>query len=173
MTKEPTPVHYYELNSTVYSGFSCGSVVKNLSVNSWDRASTPGSGRSPEEGMGYSSILAWKISLDRGTWWATVQRVAESRTRLSMHACHSLFRFHKLFLHVLSLGSYPCYHVSLPSSGLWGFLCGLVSFKDYWLGTQFEFVLEGLMDRGAWQATVHQVTKSWIWPMYKVHIQRT
>ena len=26
----------------------------------------------------HSSILAWKISVDRGAWWATVPRVAES-----------------------------------------------------------------------------------------------
>ena len=37
-----------------------------------------------EEGMApYSSILAWRIPIDRGAWWATVQRVSESRTRLT------------------------------------------------------------------------------------------
>ena len=37
-----------------------------------------------EEGMAtHSSILAWRIPMDRGAWWATVHRVAESRTRLS------------------------------------------------------------------------------------------
>ena len=36
-----------------------------------------------EEGMAtHSSILAWRIPLDRGAWWATVHRVAKSRTRL-------------------------------------------------------------------------------------------
>ena len=34
-----------------------------------------------EEGMApYSSILAWRIPMDRGTWWATVHGVAKSRT---------------------------------------------------------------------------------------------
>jgi len=33
-----------------------------------------------EEGMAtYSSILAWRIRMDRGVWWATVHGVAESR----------------------------------------------------------------------------------------------
>ena len=38
----------------------------------------------------HSSILTWRIPMDRGTWWATVHRVAKSQTRLkqlSMHTC--------------------------------------------------------------------------------------
>ena len=35
------------------------------------------------EGMAtHSSILAWRICMDRGVWWAAVHRVAKSRTRL-------------------------------------------------------------------------------------------
>ena len=34
-----------------------------------------------EVGMAnHSSILAWKISMDRGAWWATVHGVAKSQT---------------------------------------------------------------------------------------------
>ena len=37
-----------------------------------------------EEGMAtHSSILAWRIPMDRGAWRATVHGVAKSRTRLS------------------------------------------------------------------------------------------
>ena len=37
-----------------------------------------------EEGMAtHSSILAWRIPMDRGAWWATVHRVTKSQTRLS------------------------------------------------------------------------------------------
>ena len=33
-----------------------------------------------EEGMAtHSSILAWRIPLDRGAWWATVHGVAKSQ----------------------------------------------------------------------------------------------
>ena len=33
----------------------------------------------PEEGMAtHSSILTWRIPMDRGTWWAIVRGVAES-----------------------------------------------------------------------------------------------
>jgi len=37
-----------------------------------------------EEGMAtHSSILAWRIPMDRGAWWATVHVVAKSQTHLS------------------------------------------------------------------------------------------
>ena len=37
-----------------------------------------------EEGMATdSSILAWRIPMDRGAWWGTVHGVTKSRTRLS------------------------------------------------------------------------------------------
>ena len=41
-----------------------------------------------------SSILAWRIPMDKGAWWATVHRVAESQTRLNPHAqadCHDFW----------------------------------------------------------------------------------
>ena len=37
-----------------------------------------------EEGMAtHFSVLAWRIPIDRGTWQASVQRVAKSWTQLS------------------------------------------------------------------------------------------
>ena len=33
-----------------------------------------------EEMATHSSILAWKILMDRGAWWATVHSVAKSQT---------------------------------------------------------------------------------------------
>ena len=37
-----------------------------------------------EQGMAiHSSILAWRIPVDRGPWWATVHRVSKSQTQLS------------------------------------------------------------------------------------------
>ena len=36
-----------------------------------------------EEGMTtHSSILAWRICMDRGTYWALIHDVAQSQTRL-------------------------------------------------------------------------------------------
>jgi len=44
-----------------------------------------------EEGMAtHSSILVWRIPMDRGAWWATVHGVTKRQTQLkqlSMHAC--------------------------------------------------------------------------------------
>ena len=43
------------------------------------------SGEDPleEEMATVSSILAWRIPVDRGAWWATVHRIIKSWTRLS------------------------------------------------------------------------------------------
>ena len=44
-----------------------------------------------EEGMAtHSSILAWRIPMDRGAWRATVHGVTKSWTRLSNQAQHSI-----------------------------------------------------------------------------------
>ena len=44
-----------------------------------------------EEGMAtHSSILAWRIPMDRGAWWATAHGVAKSQTLLSTEHTHVL-----------------------------------------------------------------------------------
>ena len=61
-------------------------VVKNPladTADTRDVGSIPGSGRSPGEGHGnplqYSCL---ENPMDRGAWWATVNRVAKSQTGL-------------------------------------------------------------------------------------------
>ena len=59
-------------------------MIKNLSAmwETWVRSL--GWEDPLEEGMvTQSSILAWRIPMDRGAWWATVQEVAKSQTQLS------------------------------------------------------------------------------------------
>ena len=67
-------------------GFPGGSAGKESACNAENTNSIPGSGRSPGEGIGYplhysqgsleegmaihSSNLTWRISMDRGAWWA-------------------------------------------------------------------------------------------------------
>ena len=57
--------------------------VKNLPamLETWVRSLSWGNPL--EEGMAtHSRILAWRISMDRGAWRATVREVAKSQTRL-------------------------------------------------------------------------------------------
>ena len=57
-------------------------VGKNPPANTGDlrdAGTIPGLGRSLEEEMAtHSNILAWRIPMDRGAWWAIVHGVAES-----------------------------------------------------------------------------------------------
>ena len=61
-------------------------MVKNPLVNAGDRRKrvrvrSLGQKDRLEEGMAtHPSILAWRIPVDRGAWWATVHGVAKSRT---------------------------------------------------------------------------------------------
>ena len=65
-------------------GFPSGSVDKESACNAGDTgdvSSIPGSGRSPREGNG--NLLQYSClenPMDRGSWQATVQRVAKSHT---------------------------------------------------------------------------------------------
>ena len=45
-----------------------------------------------EEMTAHSSILAWRIPMNRGAWQATVHRVAKSQTRLKRLSRHALWR---------------------------------------------------------------------------------
>ena len=62
-------------------------VVKNAPANAGDmrdEGSIPGLGRSLEESVAtHSSILAWRIPMDRGAWRVTVHGVAKSQTPLN------------------------------------------------------------------------------------------
>ena len=67
-----------------YLSAAGGSAIKNLPAiarDTRDVGSIPGLGRSPGEGHGntlqYSCL---ENSMDRGTWRATVHRIAKSRT---------------------------------------------------------------------------------------------
>ena len=57
-------------------------MVKNLPANKrYERLELdPGLGILLEEEMAtHSSILAWRIPMDRGAWWATVHRVTKNQ----------------------------------------------------------------------------------------------
>ena len=59
-------------------------LVKNPPAMQETWVQSPGWEDPLEEGMGtHFSILAWRILMDRGAWWATVQGVPKSQTQLS------------------------------------------------------------------------------------------
>ena len=66
-------------------GFPGGSVVKNPpNGNAVDTSSIPGSGSSPGGGHGHPlQYSCLGNPMDRGAWWASVQGVPKSQTRLS------------------------------------------------------------------------------------------
>ena len=89
-----------EINNCQVSWGGGGSVVKNPPANagaSGHGGSTAGLGRSPGRGNGnplQPSCL--ENSMDRGAWWATVHRMAESRTWLRYWTCIVYVRTHYL-----------------------------------------------------------------------------
>ena len=69
--------------------FPGGSVVKESACNAGDTedmGSIPGSGRYPTGGHGHPlHYYCLENPVDRGTWWATVHRVAKSLKWLSTY----------------------------------------------------------------------------------------
>ena len=72
-----------------------------------DADSVPGSGRSPGEGNGkHSSILAWRIPMDRGAWRAIVHRLSKGRTRLKQLSMHAGYLVSELNLNFFNIYFY-------------------------------------------------------------------
>ena len=64
-------------------------VLKNLPANAGDVKRFLGQEDPLEEGMATHSSSCLENSLDRGTWWATVHRVAQSQTQLKQLITHA------------------------------------------------------------------------------------
>jgi len=78
------PLEKVWLPTPVFLGFPDSSDDKESACNVGDLDSILGWEDPLEEGMAtHSSILAWRIPMDRGTWQATVHGVAKSQTPLS------------------------------------------------------------------------------------------
>ena len=86
-------------------GIPCGSVVKNLPAmqETWETQVWFLGWEDPlEKGMAtHSSVLAWRIPMDRGVWWATVHgggRVGHNwaKSTFSTHQISLPFRGHNV-----------------------------------------------------------------------------
>ena len=82
------------LPTPVFLDFSGSSSGKECVCNAGNLGLTLGLGRSLEESMAtHSSILAWRILMDREAWWAPVHGVPKSRTWLSDKEQHASCRW--------------------------------------------------------------------------------
>ena len=67
----------------MHMAFLLAQTVKNLPTIQKTWVQSLGWEDPLEEGMAtHSSILTWRIPMDRGVWWAAVQGVAKNRTQL-------------------------------------------------------------------------------------------
>ena len=81
-------------------GFPSGSDGKESACNAGYPSSIPGSGRSPGDGHGYPlQYSCLENPMDRGAWWATVLRSAQSQTQLKRLSIHSLGKHHSGRIH--------------------------------------------------------------------------
>ena len=108
------------------------------------------------EGNGNPLQCSWlENPRDGGDWWAAVYGVAQTRTRLT-------------WLSNLIPGFPGAVVKNLPANagdaGDMGLIPGLGGSPAGGNGNPFQYsCLKNSMDRGAWQATIHGVTKSQTW----------
>ena len=62
----------------------------------------------------HSSILAWRILLVRGAWWATVCGVANRKTQLKQLSMHALKKNNGLYYYVDSTWEFKTVAYRLP-----------------------------------------------------------
>ena len=110
-------------------GFPSGSVVKNLPAMQETRVWLQGQKDPLEESKAtHSSMPAWENPMDRGAWWPTVHRVAQSRTWLKWHSVHIQFWssdeqnhcLQQLFCH--RKGAVISTHDRVTGNSTWGFV---------------------------------------------------
>ena len=130
--------------------FPRGLEGKASACNAGDPGSIPESGRSPGEGSGnplqYSCL---ENPTDGGAWETAVHGVAKSRTRLSD------------FTLTWGFPGGSEVKASACNAGDLGSIPGLGRSPGEGSGNPLQYsCLENPMDRGAWRATAHGVTKS-------------
>ena len=79
---------HYVTESLSSSRWLTGKESTGSAGDAGDTGLIPESGRSPGGGHGYPlQYSCWENPIDRGTWWAVIHGVAESRTEATERAC--------------------------------------------------------------------------------------
>ena len=135
------------------AGFPGGSDTKESAYNAGDLGSIPGSGTSIGEGNGYL-LQCYSLGklMDRRAWWATVHRVH----RVGHNWVTNTFTWaSQVALVVKNLPANAEDVRDADSDPGWG------RSLEEGHGNPLQYsCLENLVDRGAWQATVHREAKS-------------
>ena len=122
----------------------------------------PGLGRSP--GGGHGNPLQYSClqnPMNRGTWQATVHRIAKSQTRLKRLSSSSSCPKGASPL-AQGLKNLPARAEAVGDPGDAGLIPGLGRSPGGRYGNSLKCShLQNPMDREAWQATVHRVTQNW------------
>ena len=137
-------------------GFPVGTSSKQPACQAGDAGSISGSGRPPGEGNGNPlQYFCLENPMDRGAWWASVHGVTKSRTRLcDLH-------FHRYYFFPLGTSYTSDSKESACNAGDPGLIPGSGRPSGEGNGNPLQYsCLENHMDRGAWWASVHGVTKS-------------
>ena len=75
---------FFSCGININLGFLGSPAGKEFACIVGDLGSIPGLERSPGGRHGnHSSVLTWRIPMDRGAWWATVYGLAKKQTQLS------------------------------------------------------------------------------------------
>ena len=154
-------------------------VVKNLPDNGGDIknvGSIPGSGRCP--GGGHGNPLQYSClenPMARGAWWATVHRVAKSRTLLkwlSTHAEHwvefsELYSRYSLVITFIHINSVNSVNMSVPISPLTPLpasLLGIHTLKVWLWLLLWEYITgQQRLQGGLFWGYCDNLNESWWW----------
>ena len=140
---------------------------KESACNAGDPGLIPGSGRSPGEGNSNSlQYSCLENSIDRGAWQIMVYGVAKNQTRLK-RLSFLLFSFNGCSQKMYCGPSQVVLVVKNPPARAGevrdvGSIPGSGRSHGEENSTPLQYsCLENSIDRGAWQATVHGIARSW------------
>ena len=159
------------MTPTLSQGFSGGSAGKESACNAGDAGSIPGSGRSAGEGIGYplqsswASLVAQLVKNSPAVWETWVRSLGWEDLLEKGTATHSSILECCISFRHMGFPGGTVVKNPTPSAGDardFGSIPRSGRSPGEGNGNPLQYsCLENSMDRGAWWATVHGVTKSW------------